>query len=130
MENAEFVDSLRKLADFFEAHPDLKVPYSMSGDGIIIFANGKEEISLAARAFGSCDKTSDDIFYRVVKKDPIGQFKLSAIEYRSQVCERVVTGKRVIPAQTVPEHTIPERTEEIVEWRCPESILETEVGSA
>ena len=124
MTNQEFVESLRALADFYEAHPALKPAHSMSNRDITIYANGKDEMAQCARQFGNCEKTSDDIFFRVIRNEKLGLFRLSAIEYRSQVCERVVTGKRVIPAEVVPAHTVPEREEEIVEWRCPDSLLE------
>jgi hypothetical protein len=37
---------------------------------------------------------------------------------RSSVCERVVTGKRLVPEQILPAHE-----EEIVEWECRDSIM-------
>jgi hypothetical protein len=45
------------------------------------------------------------------------QFNISTM--RKTICERVVVGKKVIPAR--PETVIPaspERTEEEIEWRC------------
>jgi len=123
MTNQEFVQSLRALADFYEDHPGLKPAHYMSASNITIYANGKEELASCARHFGSCEKTSDEMFFRVIRNEKIGSFTLSAIEYRTVVCERIVTGKKIVPAQEVPAHIVPEHEEDIVEWRCPESLL-------
>lgn len=108
MTTRELVTSLRAVADLYEAHPDLPIPYL---DPIHAFMS-KEEAPVIAHALGRCEKIADDSFFRLRKK--LGQLKLDFLVARDEVCERVVVGTKHVPALHIPAHE-----EDIVEWKCP-----------
>jgi len=117
MTNQEFVQALRDLADFYEARQELKLP---TDPRFVLTPSGSEGIAQTARQLGNCVKSTDSLFYRL--KRSFGPIDLEAIEYRSQVCEQVVVGRRVVPATRIEAReaeVIPEHEEDIVEWRCP-----------
>lgn len=123
MTHNEFVESLRALADFYEAHPGLSAAYSLTGDLLSIFPSGKQELAECARLMGNSLKSSDDTFFYITREEKIGSFILRALEYRTNVCERVVVGTEHVPEQAIEAMIIPAHEREIVEWRCPEAIL-------
>lgn len=121
MTNREVVQSLRALANFYEAHPDLILPHEPQ---LSICPEGRSGMAATAKIFGSCEKNVDEAFYRLIKK--FGVIELRAIEYRSAVCERIVIGVKEIPETILPareETIVPAHVEEIYEWHCPESLL-------
>lgn len=124
MTHDEFVKSLRELADFYEAHPGLKPPGNMSQGVFTIFPSGKDEMAVHARELGTCEKQVTETMFYLIRKKPIGLFTLQAAEWRSTLCERVVVGTETVPEQVVEAKVIPAYEREIVEWRCPESILD------
>ena len=123
---ADFIRGLRGLADFYAARPELKMP---SAPGFsIVSVSGKGELVEMARLMSPCNKEFDDLFYRVIRM--FGPIKLKALDYRANVCERVVTGTRVVPERIIAAtegEIIPEHEVEIVVWKCPDSLL-TSVG--
>lgn len=79
---------------------------------------GKAKVADLVRRLGNVDKSYGDEFaWMRAKFGPHVRFGISA--HREVVCERVVTGKKVIPAHDgyyvapAPEHEV-----EIVEWKC------------
>lgn len=127
----EFVQGLRELADFYEAHPEVKLPsYSSS---FTVYATSwlfsskeeaKEVVITAAKAFGHAEKVYSQEGFEL-KKEFSGQITLTVQTERSTVCRAVVVGKKRIPSQVIPaepERYIPEREEDQVEWKC-ESLL-------
>ena len=118
MTNKEFVESIRALADFYEARPTLPAPYLNGGD-ISIFAKGKEEMAIAARLFGKSTKEVDDSFFRIKRVEKIGVFTLQALEYRSQICERVVVGRETVEIRVPDTFKTEMVTRNVVEWHCP-----------
>jgi hypothetical protein len=117
MTREEFISDIREIADFFEAHPDLKVmpsPYLFISD---YSETAKESLRLFVKAAGKTTKEFSGNEFKVEKRFSNG-FLLHFDVQRQAVCERVVTGTKVIPAISYPE-----RTEDIVEWKCG-SILE------
>lgn len=126
----EIVEGLRKMASFIEASDlQLPLPHNMdlpiySGSvtdprGIMHSMDSKVGMALIANMAGSVDKEVDVSFFKLVK-DFGGGVKLSWTAYRETVCERVVVGTKVVPAE--PERlvaAVPERTEEVIEWKCP-----------
>jgi hypothetical protein len=136
MKHAEFVQSLRNAADFFEARPELGVPscseqnYNFCGD-----INGKSLDSRAGLAEfirlvgGRIDKDEDDYWYRLVSWQH--GFSVRALAWRSAVCEQVKVGVKIEPAHVIPaqeETEVPEREVPVYEWRCP-SLLAPEEES-
>ena len=120
--NQQLIESLREMALFLEARPKLpKVSSTMRFD---IWCFTKEAARAVARMVGG-KLTKDGSWetYMILKRQ-IGTFSLEINITRKEVCERVVVGTRTIeatPEQILP--ATPEREEEIIEWRCDESIL-------
>ncbi len=111
---ARIVQGLRELASFLEAHPEVPTPYVGTQNA---FVQTKEEIAAVARV-GSWEKKWIDDWFSLDHAFS-GDVKLSVNVARAQVCERVVTGKQIIPAQ-------PEREIDVYEWHCDESLLAPE----
>jgi len=115
----KYANALRRIADWIEVHPELDLP----SERCLSFYTPvtKDDLAKYARAFGDCKKLLSEDFARVSKD--FGGVRLEAIVYRSEVCERVVVGKKVIPETIIPAILVPEHEEDIIEWKCPESIL-------
>ena len=128
MEHTEFVKALRNAADFFEARPELGVPYE--ADHLSFgFYGAVDGISLDSTrglaAFvrivgGKIEKEEDDSFYKLNAHKQ--GFSVRAVAYRSAVCEKVKVGTKVEPEHVIPaqeETIVPEREFPVYEWRCP-----------
>jgi hypothetical protein len=108
------IDGLRKLADYLEARPAVPTPYL---GAIHAFPESDDQpIAEVARAMGGFTKSHDGRFLGLVKD--FGSFTLEVLYESEQVCERVVVGTEDVPEKVTPAHT-----REIVEWKCPESVL-------
>ena len=118
MTHSEYANALRRIADFVETHSALPVPATSQID---VFPQGKTGLAAYGRALGKCDKNFNACYAQVIKD--FGGIVLIASEDRDAVCERVVVGKRVVPERITPAVLVPEHVEEIVEWRCPDSLL-------
>lgn len=117
----EFVESLRKMADFFAARPELKIPYVSD---IYAFVYTKDELVAVARQLGSCEKGASDSFFYL--KKTFGCIQVTWNLNRSQACRKVITGKKLVPEQrieAVPEKVIPAHEEDLYEWHCDEPLL-------
>lgn len=128
--NQQLVEGLRALAAFVEANDDFEfVPgigqVVVKADFYTWYLEGDEarkkaiaDLTRRLTRVGKVEKLfgSDYAWIRLMF-GPHVQFDIST--NRELICERVVVGKKVIPAQ--PERVIPaepERTVEEVEWRC------------
>lgn len=107
----QYTDSLRAIADWYDAHPEIELPV----DYIDVYnVNTKEEAATILKALSPCEKEYlSTMFY--IKKS-FGAITLRFCFYRNQVCERIVVGKKIIPAQRIEAQDIPERVEDIVEF--------------
>lgn len=114
-ERRQLTDGLRALADFLDAHPAVPMPYYNT---LTAFVDSLDEIAKAARC-GSWEKNYVTDHFLLTK--PFGNhLTLQIATDRKNVCERVVTGTKTLPAQ-------PEREVEVAEWRCKDtSLLATE----
>lgn len=110
-ERADYIADLRQIADWLEQHPNVPLPNTMALNCLMM---RREDFGPASRGSGPWEKAATESFFVLRHKFQVMSVDLYA--YRGKVCERVVVGKKVIPAQ-------PEREEDIVEWHCPESIL-------
>lgn len=113
-----YADSLRLLADWYDANPDMPPIYDPT---VLRFAKENEDMARkVAHAFGTFKKTADDAFIRLTKT--FGTLPLQFIFYRRRICTpRVVGTKTEIvkrPAVNVPMIEV-EETREIIEWVCP-----------
>jgi hypothetical protein len=123
MTHQEYADSLRKIADLFEKHTELKLPHDC--DQFNYFsANAPSELEKLTRALGKCTKRYDRAFTGSFELDSrIGQIEFRAILNKNRVCKARVVGTKTVPAVVIPERTIPEHQEEIIEWDCSEPLL-------
>jgi hypothetical protein len=117
------------VADYYEAHEEIKLPHDYTS--IDNFAmHSKEDAATVIRSLGKCVKQYNDHALYIMKEMAPG-VSIRFVFNRQQVCERVVVGQKVTPAQVLPprltETIIPEKVEDIVEWRCG-SILASEVS--
>jgi hypothetical protein len=123
----EIAAGLRDLADWIEKNPEVPLPYELAGSSLHIYSvKGKEDLAKVARAMGNCEKSTDSQFFRVWRK--FGPILLEALDYRENVCERIVTSSETIVEMVPdPEFEVPKieqsRVVETVEWRCPGSLL-------
>jgi len=114
MTNAEYVESLRKVADWFESHPEVKPPHDADEIGLYNI-HSRAEMETVARAFGSCEKEYTDSGYFKLKKK-VGDIEIVAVASREQVCNRKIVGSKFIPEQVIPARTV-----DVVEWECFET---------
>lgn len=127
----QYVDSLRRFADFVEANPDLVeyLRYMLDDITIIHIDEGRQYMAQFARAAARAglevakNYTSDKYAYLNIMFSPVVGIKVAAA--RDEVCERVVTGSAEV-TKTVPDPellaAVPTvQVTEIVEtfeWRC------------
>lgn len=114
-----YIDGLREMADWLERHPEYVVTWNPVT--INLFPADKDDLAEFVRAAGRSSKewTNDWLIVSVA----FGPHKIDANLSREQVCRRVVTGTKEIPAQ-------PARVEEIVEWVCDEPSILAETTAA
>ena len=108
------IQSLRALADYLEERPG--VPTPSIGTVYAFVDPDKHPIAEVARAMGGFAKSHDGTWLNLVKD--FGALSLEVAYESERVCERVVIGTEDVPGKTIPAHT-----KEIVEWKCPESLL-------
>ena len=126
--NAQLVAGIRDLIAFIEANDDFEFVtgeahqvvfhwrdwYLDSADS----SKRRARLAYLAQRLGKAEKQySGDFFW--LRHDFGPHVRIEAASERDVVCERVVTGTRLVPAQeayTMP--ALPEHEEEIVEWKC------------
>ena len=74
-------------------------------------ASARRTQTASESALAPCRKEWRDVGLTISRD--FGGVRLEAFLLRAEVCERVVTGTREVPAQVTPAHT-----EEVVEWQC------------
>src|SRR6185436_13988075 len=107
MNNKEYAEGLRLLADWYERNETVPNPGSYENYDV----NSKDDAVNVVRALGSCHKRYDDNLFRVTKE--FGAVTASFIFMRGAVCTRRVVGEEEIPEEIVPAHT-----REIIAWDC------------
>lgn len=133
---AEFVQGLRDLADWLDAHPEIEFT-NFRGSHILWYRDTREQLADAARALGRVEKTGTDSYFNLTRR--FGPHEIEAYSPRATVCERVVVGKKAVPVREIPEDKAEEakrlreqiaaleveRVAEVdeVEWRCEEPLL-------
>ncbi len=108
------LQEMRDLLAFLEKFEEIPLPYW----GMIYAFTDTDEVSvdMVARAMAPCDKKLSDSYFSIERK--FGSTKLSVSFLRAEVCERIVVGTKEVPARTIEA-----RTEDIVEWKCPDGVL-------
>lgn len=110
MSRQETIDGLRELADYLDARPNVPLPYL----GMMNAFAEAEKLPVVARAMGEFTKDQNGNFLSLVKDFRGVELRVNFAS--EDVCERVVVGTEEVPAK-------PAHVREIVEWRCPESLL-------
>ena len=115
-ERQDFIQGLRNFAFWLEANPEIDAGYY--GMYHSHYLDTKEKLLQYARimAPGNFSKNWTDSSVAITK-DFGGRVKFEAYTRRDQICERVKTGTKIIPARPA----VPEKEEETFEWRCPDS---------
>ena len=111
MDREPFIQSLRDLANWLDAHPDVPTPASMQ---VNTFVLTKDELRAVAKASPAWAKL--DFGEYMALRHTIGSIEYDINVARGEVCRKVVTGTKVIPAQ-------PEKTVEDFRWVCDDPIL-------
>ena len=139
--NAQLLSGLRDLCAFIEANDDFEFVTGQQPQVAMDFSTWylhslnnnqqRERISDLAKRMGKAEKVYRDSFFSMTHN--FGPYvQLKANSERHIVCERVVTGTKIVPAHeayTLPAQ--PEQVVEIVEWKCaPILAAETELTSA
>lgn len=119
------VDGLRKLADVFEQHPMLQVP-TWKQDITVWVSNRdddedpdhvKNTFKHFLKVLGGTAKDTSDYTFEL--SWDFGLIRLRLCTDRDNVCEKVVTGTKILPAtEAYTVEAQPEREEEVYEWRC------------
>ncbi len=136
MANEELLAGLRELIQLIESNPDFDFTEGSGDDTVEVnyrtwylhdTKDKRAAVKDLVRRLGSADKVYGDNFAWVRHQfGPHVKFTISA--HREVVCERVVVGKQMFPAE--PERIVPATPAhmvEIVEWKCA-PILAEEVG--
>lgn len=130
----QLADGLHALADAVRANPGLAVQleYSLATTGLNAHLNSRVDVKEEAASFIHTMKQAtsqpvtfdtDDTFRNAVGH--FGAVKVKLLTYRTEVCERVVTGTETVTKKVkdpealaaVPEIEVTEEVER-VEWRC------------
>lgn len=133
MDAKDFAEGLRQIADWYEAHPEVMLPYDNGGLGALMIygePDTKERAAEIVRALGTVTKRLDanSSYLRLTRYfNGVG---LCFVFDRETVCERRVVGTKIIPAMPA-RPAEPEREEEIIEWDCHAILSEpSNVGQA
>ena len=115
-----FAEDLRKLADLLDEHPDLagKYPYYTLNRSV----SGLAEMRTLIREVGGDWRKADDGTHLILRRVISDSIHVDVYSAHERVCERVVVGTRKVQ-QPAPDAPMIEVEEDIVEWRCPPSLL-------
>jgi len=118
-ERAERLESMRKLTDFLEAHPDLPLPSTF----VLHYPQWincptLKDLQHAIRMFPKTRRSELDGSEFIVQATPPDGWKMNIhlVCPRSLICTRRQVGERIVPAS--PERVVPK-----YEWDCPDSVL-------
>jgi len=115
-ERKQQIADLREVLNWFEKHPEIPLPVTEFN---IYSWDTTEEARTMATAMGTFEKRAQENLFYLTKR--FGTVQVRAVFSRSQVCKRIVTGKRTVPERV---EVVPAHEEEIVEWDCPSLLKE------
>lgn len=121
MESSVFVEGLRRVADWYEEHPDCPLPKGYSDGVFSNYVNTKDEVVEAKDRFGVVAVEADEYYFSVFKS--FGNFQMKVFASRSTVCKRKVVGTKKVWKKEATQWTEKEVEEEIVEWDCPPELV-------
>jgi hypothetical protein len=114
---ASVIRGLRAAAEFYSENPQVEIPHYFCGG---VYGATKEQLTEAAKAAPYAEKhVWEDSFKLEI---PFSEcLEASYHSTRSEVCERIQTGTKIVPAEperiTIRE-AIPEHEEPVYEWKC------------
>jgi len=114
-----YADDLRRLAEFYDANPELPHPSQLT----IWLASDvatKQLVEFSRMLPRPIMKYASDYCYGVTAH--FGSIDLQVLAIREAVCTRREIGTKVIPARE--EEVIP-----VYEWSCPESLRALDDGA-
>ena len=119
MKNEEFVEGLRRVADWYEKHPDFPQPYTYNRDtGVFTdYVHTKDAVLNAKKVFGSASVETDNSYLRVFKS--FGVIQLCICSARSNICTKRVVRTEMVKERVAIEWEDQDVEKEIVEWDCP-----------
>lgn len=127
MKKEEYVNGLRELANEVEKlnFPDewdgwWKAKKSFEAPSLFINTYNKKDFQYFIKALSNFDKKYSDYSATAEKQLACGGVIRISTD-RENICKRIVTGTRTIPAKeeyTEIHEAEPEREEEIVKWEC------------
>ena len=103
-----FAESLREIAAFYEAHPEIPLPLAEIGNYAV---DTKNDAINVVRALGSCKKEYLDDYFTITKQ--VGDLTHKFVFSRANVCTRREVGESIIPEQVIPAQTV-----KVYEWDC------------
>lgn len=113
-----FVQGLRELADFYAQHPEVKLPYHGSPSCPLgVYSPTKEEVVIAARAFGEAEKKYEGSYFRL-KKIFSGGVALEFFVDRDVVCTAREVDQKFEPGYVIPAQHIPSRMVPVLAYDC------------
>ena len=133
-ENQKMVASFRAMADWLEQRPEFPVRHInympvYPGDIQRPGESAQSAMGRLVRELGMGDKQSDAFAVKVYKPFGTGGVGILAYATHEEICERIVRKEHrtvrepdPVALKAVPTITH-EREIEVVEWKCPESLL-------
>jgi len=123
MENRDFATQLRAIAKLYEENPSLP----QFSNNFTVYGQNKESLAKIAMIIGTCKKDYSDSFFKLQKE--FGEISLSFLGWREDICKRKVVGKRLVVKDVEQErvYKTEEVEEDIIEWECPDSLLDTKI---
>ena len=129
MTNIEYACTLRRLAEIYEAHENLKLPFHGTVSPLVLYVHDRIDLDQVIAAFGGGDKVDDG---NTIKYLPycVGAFNFEIHVFKSGICERVRIGKKTIPAEEEKFYPAqPEKEEEIYAWKCSPLTKDLEIAA-
>ncbi len=122
---AEAIAGLRMFADWCEATPDFPAE-KIGNTQILIFCKTLDQFRANAKILGRGEKGAEGNYFMFTRQ--FGPVRVQAYIEREQICERIVTQveKPAITVPAEPERHYPARVEEVVTYKCPESIFDAD----
>lgn len=107
------IRDMRLALDYLEAVPEIPLPYFGT---LSSYCDETHDIGDMARLMKPFEKVNSTYYYALQRT--FGSIKLEVNFAHEQVCEKVIVSTEEIPARLVEAYT-----KEVIEWKCPESLL-------
>ena len=114
------IRDMRLVLDYLEAVPEIPLPYF---GRLTSYCDETHDIGEIARLMKPIEKVNSTYYFSL--RRTFGTIELDVGFPHEQVCEKVVVSTEEIPARLVEAYT-----QEVVEWKCPESLLDNEEKEA